>query len=594
YYDRPDWLRGNAWEYLEKQGNFSLFLQAIERADYKDMLNGRSLCTVMAPTDEAFRKYLEKLGVASVADISVKDLKVLMGYHLVKNAYEKEYMLEFIMDPNNEKPNSGEDKAYKFETNAQLMYRETVNPNTGRKIKIKPETKYLPVMSSRLFPKLNLDNPEDNYRYFFPDVKWQGTDEQLYAQGAAVTEAGIATDNGYVYVLDAVCEPLRTIYEAVQAPKKDEFSTFLKLYDKFAEVFYTSMNDEGDSLFTFDHYHIRHGRESSKITRAKTTQYADELPSLASESAYHNERYGARPDYFMNMTYCYNAFVPNNNALNTYFQNFFEGFASIDDVPQLTLYYLFQPIGREEQDIILPEMFERDGQKGIYGEKWMITRDNVVNAEFCANGILYGLNTVLEPLLFHGICKPMFSTPDFSIMANVFFKADEFVTLADDTEDRYSLLILADSTLESEQYNMTLDYGNSYFNDANEVVKKNMEKMSNDDIQTLGDKHIVNGAIRDFSKVRYFATRNAFTYVYTGKNAAGEDCLYDCGGNQLNIINKWDENQGISNGVTFQIDQIVSTASLTLAEQLSAHFPKFLDLLRTADLAKVADNGKVT
>lgn len=593
YYERPDWLRGNAWEYLEEQGNFSLFLQAVERAGYKGMLNGRSLCTVMAPTDEAFQKYLGKLGVSSVADISVEDLKVLTGYHIVKNAYEKDYMLEFIMDPSNEKPSSGEDNAYKFETNAQLMYRETVNPKTGTKIKIKPEMKYLPVISSRLFPKLKVEHAEENYKYFFPEVNWRGLDEQLYAQNAAIIEAGIPTDNGYVYVLDAVCEPLRTVYEALEKPGKEDFSLFLNLYNKFAEVFYASKNEEGDSLFTFDHYHIKHGGSNAKVTRSKTTQFEDELPSLASESAYHNEKKGQRADYFMNMTYCYNTFAPTTNALNAYFQNYFEGFASINDVPQLTLYYLFQPVAREEQDIILPEMFEKEGKKGIYGEKWMITRDNVVNAEFCANGILYGLNTVLEPMLFHGICKPMFATPDFSIMANIFFKADEFVTLSDDTKDRYSVLILADSTLMGDSYNMTLDNGTPYFNDNKELVKQEMEEMSAADMQTLGDMHIINGAIRDFSKVRYYATRNPFTYVYTGKASTGEDCLYDCAGNQLRILKKWDEKQGITNGVTYQVDRTVSVPSVTIAEQLSNHFPKFLDLLKTAELAQIKDKQLV-
>lgn len=56
YYERPDWLRGNAYEIMQERGNFSLFLDAVDRAGYKTVLNGRELCTVMAPNDEAFQQ----------------------------------------------------------------------------------------------------------------------------------------------------------------------------------------------------------------------------------------------------------------------------------------------------------------------------------------------------------------------------------------------------------------------------------------------------------------------------------------------------------------------------------------------------------
>lgn len=30
YYERPDWLRGNAYEIMQERGNFSMFLSAID------------------------------------------------------------------------------------------------------------------------------------------------------------------------------------------------------------------------------------------------------------------------------------------------------------------------------------------------------------------------------------------------------------------------------------------------------------------------------------------------------------------------------------------------------------------------------------
>ena len=41
YYERPDYLRGNAYEFLQERGNFTYFLSALEMTGYKDALDGR-------------------------------------------------------------------------------------------------------------------------------------------------------------------------------------------------------------------------------------------------------------------------------------------------------------------------------------------------------------------------------------------------------------------------------------------------------------------------------------------------------------------------------------------------------------------------
>ena len=47
YYERPDFLKGNAYEVLVERGNFTLFLKAAERSEFSSVLNGRGLVTVL-------------------------------------------------------------------------------------------------------------------------------------------------------------------------------------------------------------------------------------------------------------------------------------------------------------------------------------------------------------------------------------------------------------------------------------------------------------------------------------------------------------------------------------------------------------------
>ena len=114
YYDRPDYLKGNAYEFMVGRGNFKYFLQAAELVGYTNILNGRGLCTVMAPTDEAFEQWLQKHNYSSLSDVPLADLTTLVTSLMVQNAYEEDYMLGFHQ--NSEAGTKGNGLAYKFKT----------------------------------------------------------------------------------------------------------------------------------------------------------------------------------------------------------------------------------------------------------------------------------------------------------------------------------------------------------------------------------------------------------------------------------------------------------------------------------------------
>lgn len=528
YYERPGYLRGNAYEFMQSAGNFTYFLKAAELTGWKRTLNGYGLCTVIAPDDEAFKKYLNG---RSLEDIPLEQLNVLVAYHIVENAFNTEKFLGFTMTRPEEKPTVGSGNCYKYKTFSRDPVSEMLDPVGQRVVDVFNREKFLPVVSTRIFKSKGVTNSEENYKYFFPEVDWMGDDEKLYVQNAKVKEYGIPTDNGYIYVIDRVAEPLPNLYQTLSG--RGEYSDFLKLYDKFAVVkqdkdLTNQYATPGDTIYVYEH---------------------GVLPRLYSEWTYHNEVNSNERYYDKFMKYCYNCFAPDNTAWQAFHNQYLSAYPTWDDVPLMTLYYVLKNLVKEKEEILFPEAI-REGGRGVtgeFGEKWFVNPENIKYHQWCANGLMYGIDHVLEPVLFTTISAPVFVNPGYGVMAQMMHASTEFPQLIDPTADRYTLFILSDSTF-SRNYGITLDNGApNVFGD--EKVVEDGEEYVLDNIRVDVQSHVVYGAIRDLDKRAFYATQNPFTYIYTD-----EGILHGENGGEITVLNKWDETNGITNGVVYEID----------------------------------------
>ena len=64
-------------------GNFKTLAAALEKAGLVETLKGNGPFTVFAPTDEAFQKLLNKLGISAEELLARKDLADILLYHVV-------------------------------------------------------------------------------------------------------------------------------------------------------------------------------------------------------------------------------------------------------------------------------------------------------------------------------------------------------------------------------------------------------------------------------------------------------------------------------------------------------------------------------
>ncbi len=73
----------NIVEVAADAGQFTILIEAAQKAGLADALSNTEDITVFAPTDDAFRKLLADLGASSLNDIPVADLTNILLYHVI-------------------------------------------------------------------------------------------------------------------------------------------------------------------------------------------------------------------------------------------------------------------------------------------------------------------------------------------------------------------------------------------------------------------------------------------------------------------------------------------------------------------------------
>ncbi|MCD7963735.1 MAG: fasciclin domain-containing protein [Rikenellaceae bacterium] len=392
YYDLPDWIRGNAWEIMEEEGNFSIFLKGIELCGYKDMVAGKGIITIFAPDDDAFKAYFQQNGISSIEDMDQEEILKLIGFHLVYYSYNKEMLLDY-------KP-YGEVTSYryrgiynKFRTRSQDPFSYVVDENTegNPTRKVYHRERYIPTFSSYFFIDFSMDANE-NYEFFFPKSQWPDVNNPVVnIANAQMVGDEIITNNGYLFQVDQVLIPLETMHTVLK--ENNDYSIFLSQYDRYMVLEYdpdltASYGDNiYDSLFL-----IKHSSNLLNIASEWTTDQITSLATLAS--------------------YTYWLFAPNNDAMNNFFSNNWGpgGYGTFDDVDILAMNRFLYGHSWNNDIQLFPEFITGNFLNTTSSSVGQIDFDpyDTDLHEITANGTLYGLKEPFESYYFKGALKPMY------------------------------------------------------------------------------------------------------------------------------------------------------------------------------------------
>ncbi|MDE6377439.1 MAG: fasciclin domain-containing protein [Duncaniella sp.] len=419
HYKAPSWLKGNAYEVMQKDGNHSIFLRAIDLSDYQEIVAGKSIVTVVAPTDEAFRNYLSKKGYGSIDELNEADhayLNKLVAYHLMYYAFDWNKMVNFRpTNGDNATPDQLEVMAgyyYKHRTHAADPIEEqivSIDGGAPAPIKIYHNELYIPVLSNKFFETKGIDAAY-NYNYFYPDTQWgEATAAGTFNIANARVEGGaVVTDNGYLYNVDHVVEPLNTIYDEMAL--NPNYSKFLSIYDRY--TVFESASDEIKQSLGYEVYVRSHNG---------LPNIAWEWPVSSWSAIATLEQAG------------YNVFAPSNSAIDEFFHNFWtqeSGYTSVEDLDPLILqYFVMQSFG-ERAFIAFPEEIKNGDIKTVYGTPIDIDPDQVTDRKICANGAFYGMDHMEMPAIFTSVVGPAFKNTDFRWYLYALDKANATLSLA--------------------------------------------------------------------------------------------------------------------------------------------------------------------
>ena len=421
YYEEPDWIAGSIYEKLAADGQHSLFIRGAERAGYKQILDGKSILTVMAPDDEAMSSYLSaNYAGQSIDELPIDEVKKLIGFHILYYSFDKEKLINFRPKDGDAMSQKERDAAldaglfYKFRTYSQDA--PTQENDTALVYHLE---RYLPIFSYKMFESKYGQNGKKgidakaNYEYFFPDTRWNG-EGGFQVANANVTEYANVAKNGYIYKVDHVLKPLATIYDELKQAGK--YTKFLGFYDSFK-------NYVKDEDLTLKYSQSLGGKDLYQIFFNRNT--ASALPAIASEWPVTNYQ-----DVESLARRAYSIFAPTDKALDDFFNDYWKegGYASLDDVsPELVQNILRHSIYDETTakytvtsdkvlSMVFPEEIEAGRVRDNEGNLIQFDTDEVPASDriICSNGVLYGCSVLTPPAKFNSVTGPANQYKKFS------------------------------------------------------------------------------------------------------------------------------------------------------------------------------------
>lgn len=506
YYETPDWLKGNAYEVMMDKGDFSLFVEAVERSSYADLVKGKGIVTVMAPTDHAFNAYLTKHGYNSVQEIEKAELDILIGYHLIYYSYNKRNFM-FYNPEGADKELEVPGAYFKFRTKSRDAISTVVDyANNGVTRKIMHKDRFIPIISDYSLNHWQT-SPAQEYEKMFPGATYTGGTTGFNMANAGIEGDEIVTDNGYLYVIDQVLEPLETIYAEI-SKEGSEYSQFAAMYNRFVTYEYdqdaTQDYGNGDSLFL--HSHIS-------------------LPPIANE--WTSIVWAGVPDYAQSAFLSgisFSVLAPDNPAMDAFFQKYWAAsFNSLEEVNYIPLQYFMNThasgyMGKMVTASTLSSIIEYtdvfDGHT--------LTEPSYVKV--CSNGVLGGMKgNVMMPEAFETPIAPALCDKKYNVFALIASRADLFDKFKVEYQKTFQVFFPSDEMLKRSEFNgdyIQYSKGNPYIINDEKVQVANssdgtLGNITSSQSAAIAGAHIADDIISKRSDDELiYATYNDYEYLY--------------------------------------------------------------------------------
>ncbi|KQM77196.1 hypothetical protein ASE74_18240 [Pedobacter sp. Leaf216] len=430
FYGRPENLGDPIYQQLQAKGNFSKFLDCIDKAGYKETLSSAGSWTIFAPTDEAFAAYLKE---NNLTEVNIDLASKIVRYSMVYDGEKLERLSDFFSVKGFVK-----NTAFRRRT----VYYDFVydgKDNNGNAIKVIAANRngsYLATdfnnknISYFLSPYMAFNGlSAADYNFFYPNTAYNGNN--IGPARLIDGQQNIVAENGVIHVIDKVLSPPQSIDQYIN--EKPDYSVFKGLLDKFVTY---SLNTD-----------ISHRYE---VLSGKTANvYAKTYSTLLAFSP-NNENY-LKVDANDAQQGSYSIFAPTNAAVNAYAQTVLLKYWKKKGVNNLNDLYVSAP------DVIKDFVNSHLFTTTVWPSKFATTPNalndfttrvaaDVVDKQALSNGFLYGINKAQNANVFSTVYGNVNLDPDYNVMKQALIYFGLTAPLKTPTL-RYLVVMIPDVTL---------------------------------------------------------------------------------------------------------------------------------------------------
>ncbi len=601
-YEKPDWLAGKIYTQMKTEPDISTFTSCVEKIGLDSILDVSGSYTVFASTNDAWSSYLEKNGYASIDDIPTDKLARIIKYSIIQNAWSKIQLRTLdvygwidTMDINNNKARGNKRVTLLLEENVKYGVKsykpvgesidinkervaivDTTKSNWTRKA-ITDSRKYAPVFYKEYFDIYHLKSSD--YSFYF-DRTFDGGNNIYYA-GSKIISDEIFAENGFIYKVDRVVEPLNNALEMISSVDNEKkYSLFLQLLNLFPEFKYNEQKtleqpgaDEGllvDSLFNLTYPSLTFNLNLEKTKAPSGT-------------------FGLPPD--VTVRYQYGLMAPTNIAFNTFLDDYIRidiGWGRLIDLPDRIKRMIVNSYLSE--NVVYPSDYE----SGFYnGEKDLVklNTNDITDKRYGSNCSFIGLNNAIIPRAFKSITGPAYLLEGYNKVMNGIEESGLLAALKKPNKD-YVFFIEPDNETDQDSSFFYDSYSNNpdrkFYLFSGDLGHRKKEYISVNDLRTLFLNQV---AIKNPTGIpnKEFIPNLAGNYIIfnniTGEvsGTASTTEGFSGGENTPEFPEFLDINT--DNGKTYKVKNWFSFSTISLFVTISSKYVKFYNLLKKAGLA---------
>jgi len=472
---QPEWLGNSIYERLEEgievNGevlHFNTMIRLINDLDQTSVLSKTGSKTLFVASDEAFDEWFRTndQGVRSYEQLSETQKKTLLNNAMINNAY----LLELLTNVSGNPPQEG--LCMRRATASSIL--DTVYTMSPEDMPVDPmidpeKDTWASFRQRGKSIKMFKDNTSAPMIHFLPKfmTKNKITSEDLkiitngrsesnldsWINGRKVISAEQTCKNGYVYVVDGVIEPSRSMAEIITENPKTQL--WAKMMNRFSVPIYDYSNSReynrihnttGDSIFTMRYFsdwtNEKESNVSGKLMYVPNTKDLAVPGRLTFDPGWNQYMYSNPMGYDMH----YDAgamIVPTDEAVQAWWngagKSLQDQYGSLDSIPIKTLSKLIRVHMLPSFIESVPSKFRTivDDAKVELG----IEPSDVKECKMGCNGVVYISDKVFPPSEYRSVVYPALASQ--SLMGVIYYAIDnyDFGPFLNSMESTFSMIL---------------------------------------------------------------------------------------------------------------------------------------------------------